>query len=71
MAVRSSMALEDPPAAEEDDFLAFLVGRLDDMVMIAGIFVTGCLIGYSGCCYRYYGKTAMVKMFMFMSHVNR
>lgn len=41
MAVRSSIALEDP-AAEDEDFLAFLVGRLDDMVMyMLGYVVTG------------------------------
>ncbi len=43
MAVRSSMALEDPPAADwPDDFLAFLVGRLDDMVMIVAVLLLEC-----------------------------
>ncbi len=72
MAVRSSMALEDPPAADwPDDFLAFLVGRLDDMVVIAGLYVTGVFNLAVSVLLWQNGHGQDSRSSIFMSHVNR
>lgn len=64
-AVRSSIALDEPPAADWPDFLAFLVGRPDDMVMCCcAVLLQGRNLSAGWLAGPYCLKTAMVSKFM-------